>query len=585
MRPIRIANCSGFYGDRIDAARDLLDGPDAIDVLTGDYLAELTMLILWKAQQKDASAGYATTFLRQMEGVLATCAERGIKVVTNAGGLNPRSLAARLRKLADRIGVDMQIAVVEGDDIIDQLPALQAAGHELTHLDTGEPFGSAPAKAATANAYLGGWGISAALDVGADIVVCGRVTDASLVVGPAAWWHRWARDDWNALAGAVVAGHVIECGTQATGGNYPFLDELVPGYPGFPITEVQGDGSSVITKQPGTGGAVTIGTVTAQLLYEIDGAAYANPDVVARFDTIRLSNAGPDRVAINDVQGTSAPDHLKVAINYIGGYRNAMTMILTGLDVDAKAAHAETLLFEVLGGREQFDAVDVQLLRSDHPDAATNPQAMAQLRVTVKSTDRALVGRRFSSAVFELALASYAGFFTSTPPSAESEFGVYWPTLVPADVVDHAVILPNGSRIVVPHTVPAADAAVPAVSDPFAPSVHAGETLRRPLGAACGGRSGDKGGNANVGLWASDERTYSWLVPFLTIERLRELLPEARGLDIRRAELPNLYALNFVIVGILGEGVASSVRIDAQAKGLAEYLRSRIVDMPKELLP
>ena len=217
-RAVRIANCSGFYGDRISAAREMLAGP--IDVLTGDYLAELTMLILWKARQADPRLGYARTFLRQMEDVLGTCLERGVKVVANAGGLNPAGLAAELRKLAGRLGLAARIAYITGDDLVARLPALAGRGIDLANLDTGVPLAGAGLPVVTANAYLGGWGIAAALEAGADVVVCPRVTDASLACGPAAWWHGWRRDDWDALAGAVLAGHVIECGPQATGGNY-----------------------------------------------------------------------------------------------------------------------------------------------------------------------------------------------------------------------------------------------------------------------------------------------------------------------------------------------------------------------------
>ena len=230
--PVRIANCSGFYGDRIAAAREMLAGP--IDVLTGDYLAELTMLILWKARRKDPSRGYAVTFLRQLEEVLGTCLERGVKIVANAGGLNPEGLAGQITELAARLGLTARVAYITGDDLAPAIGDLQAAGHELANLDTGLPLAKADLPVVTANAYLGGWGIAAALDAGADIVICPRVTDASLVVGPAAWWHGWRRDDWDALAGAVAAGHIIECGPQATGGNYSFLDEITARrYPGF----------------------------------------------------------------------------------------------------------------------------------------------------------------------------------------------------------------------------------------------------------------------------------------------------------------------------------------------------------------
>jgi len=589
-RPIRIANVSGFFGDRIAAAREMLDGPEPIDVLTGDYLAELTMLILWKQQQKDPAAGYAGTFVRQMTDIMADCLARGVKVVSNAGGLNPRGLRDRLLAVATEQGLTPQIAVVEGDDLRDRLDLLP------------DPLlAGVDGPIASANAYLGGRGIAAALEAGADIVVTGRVTDASLVVGPAMWWHGWTPDRLDALAGAVAAGHVIECGPQATGGNYPFLHELAPGLPGFPIAEVAADGSFVVTKQPGTGGAVTPGTVTAQLLYELGEPAYANPDVVAHFDAIELAQDGPDRVRVSGTRGSPPPDTLKVAVNFPGGYRNTMTMVLTGLDIEAKAEHATAQLFAVLGGREQFDGVDVQLLRTDHADAARNPEATAQLRVTVKSGDATLVGRRFSNAVTELSLQSYAGFFTTTPPTDASAFGVYQPAFVPRAAVPERVVLPDATELVLP---PASSTFSSSFSSTLRHSNPSDRSERRnfegrveeegvrvALGTVCGARSGDKGGNANIGVWGigtTDDRAdaaYHWLDEFLTADRVRELLgPEAVSLEVHRYELPLLRALNFVVVGILGDGVASSVRYDPQAKGLGEFLRARVVAVPASLL-
>ncbi|WP_067430617.1 acyclic terpene utilization AtuA family protein [Nocardioides jensenii] len=580
-RPVRIANCSGFYGDRVDAAWEVLEGGD-VDVLTGDYLAELTMLILWKARQKDPSTGYAKTFLTQMERVMGTCLDRGIRVVSNAGGLNPQGLTDRLQELAGTLGLSPRIAWIEGDDLTDRLPELTAAGHPLTHLDTGQALADSEAKAVTANAYLGAWGIVDALAADADIVVCPRVTDASLVVGPAAWWHGWDRTDYDALAGAVAAGHVIECGPQATGGNYSRLPKVLDRRrPGFPIAEIADDGRVVITKQEGSGGQVSPGTVTAQLLYEIQSPAYANPDVVAHFDTIELEQEGPDRVAISGATGSPPSDELKVAINQLGGYRNTMTLVLTGLDIEQKADWAKAQLFDVLGGEDGFDEVDVRLLRFDRPDAETNEQATAHLRVTVKSSDKAKVGRRFANATMELAVGGYAGFHTTTPPTDASAFGVYWPALVPADVVTHRVVLPDGTARVVPHG-PIGPAAAPAAE----PAVVAfpGATERLPLGRVCSARSGDKGGNANVGVWADDERGFEWLHGYLTVDRFKALVPEAADLEIRRWALPRLHALNFVVVGLLGSGVAATARPDPQAKGLGEYLRSRYVDVPVTLV-
>ena len=583
-RPVLIANSSGFYGDRDAAMREMVEG-GPIDVLTGDYLAELTMLILWKARQKDPALGYARSVLGQLEQVLGACMDRGIKIVNNAGGLNPAGLAEQIGALAERLGLHPKIAYVTGDDLLPRLDELAAAGHELTHLDSGQPLSAAASKPVTANAYLGGWGITAALAAGADIVVCPRVTDASLVTGPAAWWHGWQRDDFDALAGGVLAGHVIECGPQATGGNYSFIDEIANRrYPGFPIAEVAADGSSVITKHPGTGGLVSVGTVTAQLLYELAEPAYANPDVIAHFDTAVLTPDGKDRVRISGTRGSPPPSTAKVAMNLLGGYRNTMTLVLTGLDIEEKARWARQELFEVLGGEEQFEETDVRLLRFDKPDAPTNPEATAHLRITVKDADPRKVGRRFANATMELALGGYAGFHTTTPPTSETAFGVYWPALVPADVVEHAVVLPDGTTEVIP-SAPAEHAAGetrPAGRpQPAADADLAGPTSRVPLGLVCGARSGDKGGNANVGFWTRDPSAFPWLRAYLTVDRLRELLPEAAELEIRRFELPNLSALNFVIVGLLGAGVAASTRPDPQAKGLGEYLRSRLVDVPE----
>ena len=593
--PLRIANCSGFYGDRLSAAREMVDG-GPIDVLTGDWLAELTMLILWKGRQRDAGRGWAHTFLTQMEDVLGTCIDRGIKVVTNAGGLNPFGLAEQVKGLADRLGLPVDVAYVEGDDLLARLPELARDGHRLDHLDTGRPLSGAPGQVISANAYLGGWPIVEALNGGAGVVVCPRITDASLVVGPAAWHHGWGPTEWDRLAGAVVAGHVIECGPQATGGNYAFFTE-VHGveYPGFPIAEVAEDGSSVITKHPGTGGEVSVGTVTAQLLYEIGPPEYPNTDVVARFDTLEVTEQGPDRVRISGATGKPAPPDVKVCLNLLGGWRNAMTFVLTGLDIEEKAAVTLRSLERSLGGPGafgQFAEFDARLIRSDKPDATVNAEATAQLRVTVKDPDADKVGRRFSSAATELALAGYPGLHLTAPPGSSSAYGVYWPALVPAGLVVPETVHADGRRVPVPHLAyleadraPGGDGAGAGHRPPSSPpTTDRGPTRRLPLGTLIGARSGDKGGNANVGLWARSAEAWVWLDGYLSVERFRELLPEADGLEVRRYALPNLAALNFVVVGLLGEGVASSTRPDPQAKGLGEYLRSRLVDIPVDLL-
>lgn len=560
---VRIGNCSGFYGDRIAAMREMLTGGE-LDFLTGDYLAELTMLILGRDKMKSPDRGYAKTFLIQLEQCLGLAHDKGVRIVANAGGLNPAGLADAVRALAERLGVPATVAHVEGDDLLPR----------AAELELGAPL--------TANAYLGAWGIVDCLDAGADVVITGRVTDASVVVGPAAAHFGWSRDDYDRLAGAVVAGHVIECGTQTTGGNYSFFTEIPDlGHAGFPLAEVYEDGSSVITKHPGTGGQVSVGTVTAQLLYEIGGARYANPDATARFDSIGLSDDGPDRVRISGVRGEPPPPTLKVSLNSIGGFRNSATFVLTGLDIDAKAHLVRSQLESALTAKPA--ELGWTLARTDHVDADTEEAASALLTCVVRDPDPKTVGRQFSSAAVELALASYPGFTSTSPPGDGQVFGVFTPGYVPAAEVQHVAVRPDGSRTAIApatETLELADAEPAALPEPL----PAGPTRRVPLGTIAGARSGDKGGSANIGVWVRTEAQWRWLAHHLTTDALRELLPETKDLPISRHLLPKLRAMNFVIEGILGKGVAYNARFDPQAKGLGEWLRSRHVDIPEAIV-
>ncbi len=593
--PIRVANVSGFYGDRFSAMAEQVTG-GRIDVITGDYLAELTMLILWKAKQKAPERGYAVTFLKQMGEVLGEVSQRGIKVVTNAGGLNPAGLADDLRGVAHNLGIDVSIAHVEGDDFLSRLGTIVEEGHELANIDTSQSLADLTASPLTANAYLGAWGIVEALNQGVDIVVTGRVADAALVVGPAAWHHGWNLDDWDRLAGAVAAGHILECGTQATGGNFSFFDEIPDlTHPGFPIAEIAQDGSSVITKHRGTGGAVTVDTVTAQILYEIDDPGYLTPDVVAHFDTIRLDQIGEDRVHVTGVHGSQAPKDLKAAINYLGGYRNSMTLVLVGMDAEKKAALVKDALTTELEGDREPAILEFSFSETGTSDAGANAQAASTLTITAMDPNPDKVGRSFSSAVVELALGSYPGFFATAPPSGGSPYGIYWPALIPRCLIIHEVVFDDGSRVVIPDpphgdavtsrdTVTSGDVVTSRVVSEAAHLAPGVETRRVPLGTIAGARSGDKGGNANIGVWARSDDAYLWLVRELTSARLQELLPETASLSVERFELPKIRGLNFVVHGLLGDGVASSTRFDPQAKSLGEWLRSRIVDIPIPLL-
>ncbi|BFM17992.1 DUF1446 domain-containing protein [Maricurvus nonylphenolicus] len=585
---IKIANCSGFYGDKLSAALEMVEG-GPIDVLTGDYLAELTMAIL-HGQKVQRNTGYVGTFLKQIKQVLKPCIEKNIKIVSNAGGLNPAAMADAVEEIAKELNLDVKVAYIDGDDLAPRMQELHDKGEAFVNMDTGANLADNKHHLLTANAYLGAWGIKEALDQGADIVICPRVTDAAVVIGPAAWKFNWQRADYDALAGALAAGHVIECGQQATGGNYAFFQE-VPSFdnPGYPIAEIEANGNFTITKHPGTGGLVSVGTVKSQLLYEISDPAYKNPDVIGHFDTLSIEQTGEDRVYVSGCKGSCPPPSHKVCINTHGGFRNGIEVLLTGLDIEEKATVVTDAFFNGLGGKEQFDEVSVELIRSDKENPRINEEAFARLRIIAKSQNKDLVGRLFSAKFTEIALANIPGFGPATPIGHGAPFLAYWPTLVDSQYITEYVHI-DGQVIevkptsqldlepvkyqVVPARDPAQVPAAPTVSD---------DTVSIPLGRLFGTRSGDKGGCANIGVWATSEAAYGFLHDFLTVERLKELMPEAADLEVVRYDLANIHSLNFFIKGILGEGVASSVRTDPQAKSMGEYLRAKMIDVPASL--
>jgi Acyclic terpene utilisation family protein AtuA len=588
QRPIRVGNCSGFYGDRASAMADMARA-GGIDVLTGDYLAEVTMLILGKARAKDSTKGYATTFLQHLDAALEHLVANGIRLVVNAGGLNPAGLAAATRDLIARHGHDLRVSHIEGDDVFGRLDALQQAGHWLPNLTSSEPLSSWPHQPLTSNAYLGGFGIARALHSGADIVITGRVADASLVVGPAAWWWSWSPRDYDALAGAVCAGHVIECGPQATGGNFSgfrTIADLLQ--PGFPIAEIAADGSSVITQNPGTGGAVTQETVTAQLLYEIGQPAYLNPDVTTHLDTATLIDLGDDRVKIFGVRGSAPPATTKVAITGVGGWQNSVILALTGADLDAKAALVERSVHRYAETVAGLDAVGIDRIGKAQHDPETQNAGTELLKITVQGTEQA-AGRAFSSWMVELALSSYPGLYVLSPPQAGSAFGVYWPALLDQALLEHTVHHHDGTTEVIAWGNPrgAGGKVTPRNDVSPAQSVRApwtDELVVASLGEIVHARSGDKGGDANLGVWVRDRDAWDWLKSTLTIDELHRLLPETRELATSRYELPNLGAVNFVLRGLLGTGATSTLRLDSQAKALGEWLRARSTKVPRSLV-
>jgi len=577
-----IANISGFYGDRLTAPQEMIEG-GPVDFLTGDYLAELTMAILYKAKLKNKNLGYAKTFLRQMEVVMGPCLDKRVKVVVNAGGLNPSGLASALDKLATLLGLNPVIAYVAGDDLMPRLSNFKKQGILLTHLDEGVRLSDSGLLPVTANAYLGCWGIVEALNRGADIIVTGRVSDTSLVMGPAAYHFGWAKTDWDALAGAAVAGHVIECGGQATGGNYSYFQE-VHSYKnlGFPLAEIAADGSSVITKHPGTGGIVNVGTVTSQLMYEINAPQYITPDVVVHFETIELLQEAADRVSMKGIRGTAATNSSKVTVNCMDGFQNSMSFQIVGLDHEQKVEVLKKSIIDALGGKDEFDDLIFHYVPSHHDDPMSNEVAMSQLKVSVRDQDPQKAGKLFTSKLIEMALCMVPGVCWSSAPAPAKPRIKHFPALIDKKYISQEVYL-GEHKIVVKeeiyqgNTLPISQSSVELV-----PLVGPYELAY--IGEAFAARSGDKGGNANLGIWGKHESAYQFLKAYLTVEELKRLLPDTAAFEILRYEFPNLYGLNFYIKGLLQEGVAASTKIDPQAKTLGEYLRAKKVQMPISLL-
>ena len=582
---IKIANCSGFYGDKLSAAKDLVDG-GPIDVLTGDYLAELTMAILFgQKMQRGEDKGYVGTFLKQINQIAKSCMEKNIKIVSNAGGLNPKSMANEIEKILKQQSINMKVAYIDGDDLMPIIPELSELGEEFKNIDKDIKLNESDYSPLTANAYLGAWGIKEALDKGADIVVCPRVTDAAVVIGPAAWKFNWERDNYDSLAGALAAGHIIECGCQATGGNYAFFKEVKSfDNIGYPIAEIYEDGSFFITKHPNTGGLVSCGTVTAQLLYEINAPAYVNPDVIAHFDTLKIEEVEEDRVYVSGCRGSSPPNKHKVCINLAGGFRNGMEIILTGLDIEAKAKVFTDALFNSVGGKKQFDEVSIQLHRTDKENPITNEEAMASLLVSVKSKDQNLVGRLFSAKIIELALANIPGFFAQGGVKPSGPVIVYWPSLVNSKHIKEKVHIDGKEIEVIPTSQLELDEIYYQKEPIKVKKIKKEDEKQIYFGEIYGTRSGDKGGCANLGVWAKNSDSFAFLHNFLTVKKLKELLPDLNQFKVERFELANINSLNFYIHDILQDGISSNDKKDGQAKSLGEYLRAKKIKVPQSII-
>ena len=587
---IVIANCGGFWGDDPTAAKRQVEG-GPIDYLVMDYLAEVTMAILQKAKARKPEAGYATDFITQMRDVLAQCAERGITVITNAGGVNPLSCKAAIEALAAEAGVGdrIRVGVVLGDDIYGDLDDLTGSGESLAHMETGRPFSDVRDRALSANVYLGTAPVAKALALGANVVICGRVTDTSVTLAPMVHEFGWAFDDWDRLAAGIIAGHIIECGTQCAGGNFTDWHKVKSWQNlGFPLVEARSDGTFTVTKHPGTGGLVSVHTVTEQLVYEMGSPRYLSPDAVARFDSITLTQDGPDRVRITGARGEPAPEKLKVSGSFTNGYRAFGRLVISGPDTLAKANQTTDILWESVGGREAYEDTSTQFVgwNACHPSISDAEPSEVIVQFAVRDSDEKKINQKFCPQIVPRVLGAVPGITYMADlgrPRAAEVIG-YWPALISRDRVPMRVIV-GDTDIAVEHP-PLDTPGQPFEPAPVPPAevTPTGKTVTVPLGRLCLARSGDKGDTSNVGLIARSPAVYHWMVDTVTAAFVKTRFAEICHGEVERAEVPNLLAVNFLLHESLGGGGTLSLLLDGQGKTYAQYLLSTPVEIDESLL-
>ena len=583
---IRIANAGGYWGDDLGQFRRQVElGP--VDYVTLDFLAEITMSIMQKQRARDPEAGYARDFIAQVEATLDLLLTGGVRVVTNAGGVNPAACRRAVIAAAARKGRAIHVAAVAGDDLMARLDELTAAGASLDNMEDGRAFAEVRAHVSSANAYFGAWPVVEALRTGAQIVVTGRCTDTGITLAPMIHAFGWAAEDWDKLASGIVAGHIVECGAQSTGGNYTDWREI-PSFAsiGYPILEVSADGSFVVTKHEGTGGAVTVRTVKEQLVYEMgDPRGYITPDVIADFGSIQLEQAGKDRVRVWGVKGRPAPPSLKVSAAYADGWKANGTLIISGPDAKAKAEAFAELFWRRVGGK--FEATLAEYVGATACWGELSPRVEAPevlLRLGVRDHDRARI-EAFSKMVPAVILSGPPGVAVTGGRPQAQEVVAYWPALVPRELVRPTLVTAAGERTLDWPT-PLVPMRKPAALDlpPWPAADGPGDEVTVPLALLAHARSGDKGDTSNIGVIARAPEIYPWLAATLTAARVKKYFAELCEGAVERFEVPNLWALNFLLAESLGGGGTVSLRLDAQGKTLSHALLAMPVKAPRALL-
>ncbi|KAM0229318.1 hypothetical protein ACHAPO_010097 [Fusarium lateritium] len=602
VRPVRVANCSGYHGDpAVDMYKQATLGD--VDFITGDYLAEVNMANNAEAYAEGLHPGYEPTALEALELSIDAIAEKRIKVAINGGALNPEGLAVKVASL---------VAYVSGDYVLPKLDNYmpQQEHDTLPHLDSLNPHvsltpetfifannGKKPQQIVSANAYLGAHAIYEAFLQGADIIICGRVSDASPVIACAWYWWSWKSTDYNELAGALIAGHFIECSAYITGGNFAGFDAFDLEHfvdPGFPIAEISRDGTCVITKHQGTGGMVTIDTCKSQLVYELQGNAYLNSDVKAYLDNIEMEQVGKDRVRVHGVRGAPPPETTKLAVFYKGGYEMQALFNATGHNFGHKLALLEKQIRFHIGkkGLGELDFLEFQKIGVPTVNPTNQNSGTVYFRVFAQSTKMEAC-QEVMKAFGKVSLGHYSGFHSSLDfrSAVPRPYLAYYPALWKQSELDEQFHFVNSEGVVKSYKTtppPKFEAMEERTSYDTTPPVPlgSGEPVHVRLGSIALGRSGDKGGNLNFGLFVDTQARWDWMRSYLSRAKVQELLGEdwRPEFTIERVEFPKIFAVHFVVYGILGRGVSSSKRLDGFGKGFADYFRDKIVEAPSSIL-
>ncbi|KAF2814995.1 DUF1446-domain-containing protein [Mytilinidion resinicola] len=609
-RPINVAGCSGGVYDRKRAIHDMAKNEPQVDVITGDWMSECNMTLrgsdkrdkLNKKQLSAVGAAYEPYFLEELDPAIPWLAKNKTKICVNAGASDVQGLAEAVKKLIIKHGVDLKVGYVDGDDVTDAMLELYNKGENFPNLPAGKNIQDWGFDPICAQCYLGGTGIAACFEGGADIVVCGRVADASPIVGAAMWWHGWKREDVQELAGALMVGHIIECSTYATGGYYSGFKDLGVNDTdmGYPIAALDHLGEAVITMEKGKHGLVNVATVASQLLYEIQGPYYYNSDVTAYLEDVKLEQVGENAVKVSGVKGMPAPSTTKVGITAKGGYQAEFHFYLTGLDIEEKAKMIERQTLAALGDHaKKFTCLKFQIAGSVPVDPQSQDEATVDLRIFAQTQDPDLLSAgamidsdrgSFARFCIENLLQGYPGS-TMAPDMRQAigrPFFEYWVSLMPQSFVKETAHLPDGTVIDIPTPTqmktydfnqPTYNTRNPVDLSQFGP------TTRAPLGYVVMGRSGDKSSNANLGLFVRNADEYDWFRTMLSVEKLRELLgKDDKGKNIDRSEMPNILAVHFLLRDHLDRGFNATSGYDSLGKNLCEYIRSKYVDIPNKFL-